>query len=149
MAGLVIAPDLARSLVVERAYVTVPHEHALWNCDCALRKPCQGFLPGQLPLELHTLETMLLEMGAKFQQKLALRGYELAGDLYVHGPWVSMEFNQHITDIESSLWQRSVDENDPSLVLPFVFERDAASPYSDYLLVGNFIVKNTLHDLEA
>lgn len=129
--------------------MTVPQEHALWNCNCALRKPCQGFLPAQLPIELHSLGLMLLENGRLFQQKLEPRGYELVGDLYVHGPWVSYEFNKHLADIESSAWQRAEEENDPSYVLPFVFERDAASPYSDYLLVGNFIVKNTLHELEA
>jgi hypothetical protein len=137
-------PDLERSLVQKRGIVTVPHEDAVVNCDCALRRPCDGLSLFDLPLSARTLELYLREMGNRFVSRMRVRGLEwVGGDLRLHGPWVSYDFNEKLADVESNAWKQAVREDDPSGALPFVFERDASCPYSDYLLVGEFIVKNT------
>jgi len=95
------------------------------------------------PLELH-----LKAMGRRFIERMAVRGYEwTGGDLRLHGPWVSYEFNQKLVDIEAVAWREAQSHDDPSLVLPFVIERAATSPYSDYLLIGQFLKRSVLTEV--
>lgn len=144
--GIVIAPDLETHLVQRRGIVTVPNEDALAACWCGARQRCPGLSLSQLPLEMRKLEIYLLEMAKKFQSRMAVRGYELVGDLRLHGPWVSYEFNQTLADTESALWREAEKQDDLSHVLPFVHNR-AFSPYSDYLLVGDFLKEAVLTEV--
>lgn len=142
--GLIITPSLERSLVQKRGVVTVPQEDAVISCGCLLGRPCNGLALSELPLPARTLELYMREMGSRFVARMRVRGLEwVGGDLRLHGPWVSYEFNEKLVDVESSIWGQAVREDDPASVLPFVGNRDAASPYSDYVLVGDFIAKNT------
>ena len=72
---------------------------------------------------------------------MEVRGLQYFNDMRLHGPWVSKEFDKRLIDVQSELFTRAMKEDDPSLVLPFVIEDNAASPYSDYLLVGKFIMR--------
>ena len=122
------------------AYVTVPRELATVNCDCA-RGPCKGLDVNGLPLTARALELELRKIGYQFVGRMEARGLQYFNDMRLHGPWVSKEFDKRMADVQSELFARAVTEEDPSLVLPFVIEDDAASPYSDYLLVGKFIMR--------
>lgn len=131
--------DLA---VAERtAYVTVPREMATVNCDCAYNRPCKGLEVNGLPLTARALESHLREIGYRFINRMEVRGLQYLNDMRLHGPWVSREFDRRMADVRSDLFVRAERENDPSLVLPFVVDQSAASPYSDYLLVGKFIMR--------
>ena len=98
------------------------------------------------------LELYVLEMGDRFKQRMAVRGYEQAGEMALHGPWPSYEFNRHLVDVNASMWReaqrpdRDGDEH-PEKMLDAVFERDAASPYSDYLIVGDFLKRAVLTEI--
>ena len=135
------------SKVVRRGIVTVPDELATVSCDCLRRKPCSGLAVRSLPLDARALELQMLSMGQRFTERMAVRGYELIGGLGLHGPWPSYEFNKHLANIEADAWKQAEREQDLSHVLPFVFERDAASPYKDYLLVGEFLKENVLTEV--
>jgi hypothetical protein len=100
-----------------------------------------------LPLEARELELHLRGMGEKFVSRMAIRGYESIGGLVLHGPWLSYEFNTKLVDIENAAWKRAEKEQDLSHILPFVLERDATSPYKDYLLVGDFLKQNILTEI--
>lgn len=145
MTSIVVAPELGISRVTRRGIVTVPEEMALVSCNCLRRKPCPGLTA--LPLEARELELQMLAMGQKFTERMAVRGYELIGGLVIHGAWPSYEFNQRLVDVEAQAWKTAEKEQDLSHVLPFVFERDAASPYKDYLLVGDFLKQNVLTEV--
>ena len=144
--GIVIVPALETQLVKRRGIVTVPREDALAACWCQEGR-CSGLGLDNLPLEMRKLEIHLKLMADKFTKRMAVRGYELVGDLRLHGPWVSYEFNQALADVEATLWEEAIKSDDASLVLPFIIERNAASPYSDYLLVGNFLAKAVLTEV--
>ena len=133
--------------VVRRGIVTVPQEMATVACDCTRNQPCKGLVVADLPLSARGLELEMRRMGTRFVERLAVRGYEWLGELSLHGPWLSYEFNERLADIESEAWKRAVAENDNSYLAPFVFERDAASPYKDYLLVGAFLYRNVLTEV--
>lgn len=145
--GIVIVPELEKQLVQRRGIVTVPREDALAACWCGARQRCRGLSLNDLPLEMRKLEIHLKLMADKFRDRMAIRGYELIGDLRLHGPWVSYEFNQTLADVESTLWREAAKQDDPSIALPFIIERNAASPYSDYLLVGDFLAKATMTEI--
>ena len=131
--------DLA---VAERtAYVTVPREMAVVNCDCAFNRPCKGLSVNSLPLTARALETHLREIGYRFINRMEVRGLQYLNDMRLHGPWVSREFDKRMADVQSELFARAVKEDDPSLIVPFVVDEAATSPYSDYLLVGKFIMR--------
>ena len=144
---LVVAPELGTSKVVRRGIVTVPEEMATVSCACLRRQPCSGLVVRDLPLEARDLELQMISMGQKFTERMAVRGYDLIGGLGLHGPWPSYEFNQRLADIESNAWKQAEAEQDLSHVLPFVFERNATSPYKDYLLVGEFLKENVLTEV--
>ena len=141
MTAVVITPELERSLVVKRGIVTVPDEMATQSCDCLNRIPCRGIDVNSLPLVARELQRQLLEMGEKFIERMAVRGLINQGGLFLHGSWISYEFNEKLVDMEAEAWKQAQLLDDPSLVLPFVMERKENS-YRDYLLVGHFIEKN-------
>jgi len=123
------------------AYVTVPRELATVNCDCAYNRSCKGLEINGLPLTARALELHLRDIGYQFVNRMEVRGLQYFNDMRLHGPWVSKEFDKRLIDVQSELFARAMKEDDPSLVLPFVIEDNAASPYSDYLLVGKFIMR--------
>ena len=123
------------------AYVTVPREIAVVNCDCAYNRSCKGLEINGLPLTARALESHLREIGYRFISRMEVRGLQYFNDMRLHGPWVSKEFDKRMADVQSELFARAITEEDPSLVLPFVIEDNAVSPYSDYLLVGKFIMR--------
>lgn len=131
--------DLAAT--TRTAYVTVPREIAVVNCDCAYNRSCRGLEVNGLPLTARALESHLREIGYRFINRMEVRGLQYLNDMRLHGPWVSQEFDKRMADVQSELFARAERENDLSLILPFVIEDDATSPYSDYLLVGKFIVR--------
>ena len=140
MPNILVAPNLEKMLVQERGIVTVPSEEALVSCFCvrSIPQPCSGLRVNDLPLQARQLQLHLFQAAMKWEERMRVRGYQLSGELRLHGPWPSYEFNQQLIDIESSLWAKAEAEDDPSLLLPFVVDRVATSPYSDYLLVGQF-----------
>ena len=131
--------DLA--VTTRTAYVTVPWELATVNCDCAYNRSCKGLDVNGLPLTARALELHLREIGYRFINRMEVRGLRYLNDMRLHGPWVSKEFDRRMVDIQSDLFARAERENDPSLVLPFVVDQGATSPYSDYLLIGKFIMR--------
>jgi len=144
--SLLVTPSLDKTIVQRRGIVTVPNELAKAACRCP--GPCNGISINTLPLPLRPLEIHLRQMGDRFIDRMRVRGFEwVGGDLRLHGPWVSYEFNQHVADVESAAWREAERSEDPSAILPFVFEQDAASPYSDYLLVGQFITTPVLTEI--
>lgn len=148
MTGIIVAPNLEKHLVVRRGILTVPQEDASVGCQCVHGRPCQGLSVNDLPLSARPLELYVRQMGDKFIARMAIRGFQLVGQkLRLHGPWPSYELNQHLTDVESAAWGEAKRQDDPSLTLPFVFDRDASSPYMDYLLVGQFIKEAVLTEV--
>src|SRR3990167_4596542 len=130
-----------RAVAERTAYVTVPREMAVVNCDCAFNRPCKGLSVNSLPLTARALETHLREIGYRFINRMEVRGLQYLNDMRLHGPWVSREFDKKMADVQSELFARAVKENDPSLLLPFVADEGATSPYSDYLLVRTVIIR--------
>ena len=147
MTGLLVAPELERSLVWRRGILTVPKEDATISCDCVTGKPCRGLVVRDLPLEASQLQRYVQEMGTRFVDRLRVRGYDWLGEMRLHGPWESYEFNKMAMDIESEAWKRAEEESDLSYILPFVIEKDGTSPYSDYVLLGNFLLRNVLTEV--
>ena len=131
--------DLA--VTTRTAFVTVPNEMATVNCDCALNRSCEGLDVNGLPLTSRALELHIREIGYRFVNRMEVRGLQYFNDMRLHGPWVSREFDRRMADVKSDLFARAERENDPSLVLPFVVDQGADSPYSDYLLIGKFIMR--------
>ncbi len=147
MTALLVTPELDMSLVQRRGVMTVPIEDATVSCWCLTGKPCKGLTIGNLPLKSRRLDQYALEMGKRMIERLGVRGYQHVGGLGLHGPWESYEFNQKLVDIEAQAFKEAQKNDDPSLVLPFILERDGTSPYSDYLLVGNFLYRNVLTEV--
>ena len=147
MTAILVTPELDMALVQRRGVMTVPVEDATVSCLCLAGKPCKGLIIGNLPLASRQLDLYAMEMGKRMIERLGVRGYQHVGGLGLHGPWESYEFNQKLTDMESWAFKEAQQNDDPSLVLPFVLERDGTSPYSDYLLVGNFLFRNVLTEV--
>ena len=123
------------------AVVTVPRELAVVNCDCAYNRPCKGLEINQLPLTARALELQVRDIGHRFINRMEVRGLQYLNDMRLHGPWVSKELEKHLVDVQSDLFARAERENDPSLLLPFVMDEQATSPYSDYQIVGKFLIR--------
>ena len=82
-------------------------------------------------------------MGDKFIGQMKSRGLEwVGGDLRLHGPWPSYEFNKTMADIESQAWKDAEKEDDLTHVLQYVIEQPVQGGYSDYVLVGDFMERN-------
>lgn len=102
-----------------------------------------------LPLAYRALQSYVRQMGDKFINRLAIRGYDLVSGLRLHGPWPSYGFNEHLSDVKTSLWKQADRENDLSPLLGEVFNQEgrAFSPYVDYLLVGAFLKQAVLTEI--
>lgn len=150
---LIVSPHREMVLAERRGTFTVPDDLATVNCNCAYRLPCQGLSLNSLGQEHARLVTVARERAKTMRDRLALRGQALVGDLMLHGPWVTYGFEQHLADPDSSVWNQARAQqrpdgfyDDPSKVLGLVFERDAANPFSDYLLVGHFQMREVGFD---
>lgn len=135
------------SVVWKRGVLTVPKEDATASCDCVARKPCRGLVVRDLPLEVGPLQRYVEEMGRRFIDRQQVRGCEFMGEMRLHGPWESYEFTKTAMYIENEAWRRAAKEGDLSYVLPYVIERNGTSSYSDYVLLGNFLVRNVLTEV--
>ena len=143
MTALVITPELERSLVTKRGIVTVPDEDATVSCFCVRGQNCSGIVVNELPVEASVLEGHMRMMGTKFIGQMKRRGLEwVGGDLRLHGPWPSYEFNKTLADIESQAWKDAEQTGDLNGVLPYVIEQPTKGEYADYLLVGDFTERN-------
>src|SRR3990167_4901740 len=103
------------AVTTRTAYVTVPREIAVVNCDCAYNRPCKGLAINGLPLDARALELHLREIGYRFINRMEVRGLQYFNDMRLHGPWVSKEFDRRMADVKSDLFARAERENDPSL----------------------------------
>lgn len=148
--GLIVSPELSKSLVERRGILTVPDEDATVSCPCVRRQPCNGLSVNDLPLPARSLELYVREMGDKFIDRMAVRGFEwVGGNLKLHGPWPSYEFSRNMADVESALWREAEQQEDRSIVLPFIIEQPVQGGYSDYLLVGDFMARDVLTEIEV
>ena len=142
MPAIVVAPDLSLVKVVRRGILTVPVEDAAARCACP-SPSCSGLDVNTLPLTARALQKHVLLMGQRFIERMRVRGYELVGTLRLHGPWPSYDFNNTLADIESA----GLNSDDPADALGVVHNRQAFNPYSDYLLVGEFLKQAVLLDI--
>lgn len=136
-----MVPVYGLAVTHRAAVVTVPCELATVNCDCAHNRPCKGLDINKLPLTARALELQIRDIGYQFINRMEVRGLQYLNDMRLHGPWVSKELDKHLMDVQSDLFARAERENDPSLLLPFVRDERAASPYSDYQIVGKFLIR--------
>lgn len=150
MTSVVITPALERSLVIKRGIVTVPDEDASVSCLCVRGQNCGGIVVNQLPVAASTLESYMRVMGDKFVSRMGARGLEwVGGNLRLHGPWPSYEFNKTAADMESQAWKDAEREDDLNHVLQYVIEQPVENGYSDYLLVGEFMERNVWTEVEV
>src|SRR3990167_6546612 len=112
MTSLLVTPGLGKSLIWRRGILTVPNEDATVSCDCVARRPCHGLVVNDLPLVARTLQLYVQEMGRLFVERLRVRGYEWLGEMRLHGPWESYEFNRTLTDIEDQAWKQAERDQD-------------------------------------
>lgn len=137
--------ELQSFIVQRRGIFTLPVEDARLRCACP--GPCEGIEVRKIGLERRDMELLARSMEDRFVERMAVRGYELLGGLRLHGPWPSYDFNNHLLDVESSIFSDAKKthgdgEEHPELSLGAVFEREGAfNPYMDYLLVGDFTKK--------
>ena len=145
MPAFVVAPDLPIVKVVRRGILTVPIEDAAVRCACP-SPSCAGLDVNTLPLTARTLQRHVFMLGQRFIERMRIRGYEQSpgATLRLHGPWVSYEFNNTLADIESSALSP---EATPMDALALAHTRAAFSPYSDYVLVGEFLKQAVLLDI--
>ena len=156
MTGLLVAPDLDIVLVKRQGSFTLPAENGTVACLCPQGRPCGGVDIDKLPQTEAAFFGVAKDMGNRFIERQKPRGFEfpLSGQLVLHGPFPSYEFNRRLADVESSVFRdamrrdRNGDEH-PELALDVVFERDAFSPYVDYVFVGMFLFKDRMTDLEV
>lgn len=150
MTALVITPTLEKSLVIKRGIVTMPDEDATVSCLCVKRQNCDGIVVDQLPVQAAVLQQHMRMMGTKFISRMGVRGLEwVGGDLRLHGPWPSYEFNKTLADVKSQAWKDAEREDDLSHVLQYVIEQPVEGGYSDYILVGEFLAQNVLTEVEV
>src|SRR3990167_9010197 len=141
--NLVVVKDKQLCPVPIRGVFTVPSEDAMVRCKCPA--PCPGILLPKIPLEARQFQLLAYTFQDKLIAQQRTRGRELTGDVRLHGPFPSYDFNKHLTDVGASMWTEAArpDKNGdehPELVLDAVFERDQAfSPYSDYVYVATFL----------
>ena len=102
---------------------------------------------------MHHLRARLGESGKVMVERLKLRGYHWLGELRFHGPFWSREYDIHMTDLERSEWRQTKTwankdgERHPEHALGFVSEVDVWNPRMDYVLIGAFVVRNTLTEV--
>ena len=142
MPAIIVGPNLPIVKVVRRGILTVPVEDASVRCSCP-SPTCQGLDVNALPLTSRALQKYVFTMGDRFIERSRIRGYEAVGTLRLHGPWVSYDFNNTLADIESA----ALSSEDPADALGFVHNRETFSPYSDYVLVGEFLKQVVVLDI--
>ena len=155
MIGIIVAPDLGTERVERSGVFTVDALDArLIECNCPrqLGDGCGGIDLNRLPQEHRAFELKCKEMGKRFINRMAARGYEWDGDIVVHGPFPSHDFDNTMQDAESSQWRnmrRSLEDGmeHPERLLPMVYER--VTHLADYVVVGSFLFKDQITDLEA
>ena len=153
---IIVSPTLDRSRVLVPGVVTVPGEMATIGCDpsCGMDDLCRH--PARvrdIPTEMHHLQARLGEAGKLMVDRLKSRGYHWLGELRFHGPFWSREYDIHMTDLERSEWRQTKawanrdGERHPEHSLGFVSDVDEWNPQMDYVLIGAFIVRNTLTEV--
>ena len=160
--ALIVTTEQERCLCTKQGVLTVPIEDAVVSCKGTAQGAvckdvgCQGIDVDRLPLAAAPLQAHFYTMGAKFRDRYQIRGFEPVGSkLWLHGPFPSYDFNQHLVDVESALFRQAEygDEDltmpgrrdpRPDLVVPFVFERGAFNPYADYVFLGYFLGRETV-----
>ena len=155
MTGIIVAPDLGTELVDRSGVFTVDAaDTRLIECNCPrkLGNGCGGIDLNKLPQEHRAFELRCKEMGNRFIRQQKARGYEWVSDLVVHGPFQSYDFANTMQDADSGQWRnmrRSKEDGmeHPEALLPMVFER--FMHLADYVVVGKFLFKDTMTDLEA
>ena len=149
MVGVIVTPNLEKSLIERTGIVTVPDEDATVSCSCLRGNPnCRGIRISKLPLKCRTLEQHMRFMGDKFIARMAVRGLEwVGGDMRLHGPRTSYLFNERMSDVGSPSWGEARSADDPGKALYHVFDEPDENGYSDYTLVGEFLVTNTLTEV--
>lgn len=141
--ALVVVKDRQLCPVPIRGIFTVPAEDATVSCSCPAA--CQGLLLPNLPLGARQFQLHAYALQDKLIERQRARERELLGDIRLHGPFPSYDFNQNLVDVRASFWNeaRRPDPNGdehPEKALDAVFERDAAfSPYSDYVYMATFL----------
>lgn len=154
MTEIFVAPDLGRSRIGVQGIITVDAEQATIGCSpqCMFDSLCLNpARVSDIPYAMHGLEAYMLEQGKTMVARLKARGYHWLGELRFHGPFVSHEFATRLTDLNRSEWAASKSaanadgEEHREKVLPFVYD-EGGSPYMDYVLVGDFVLKNVRLD---
>lgn len=144
---------------VERyGVITVPLEFATIRClGAQKRQPCAslrcpGIALSQIALADRALELHLRQMGATFRERNRVRGYEPLGDeLWIHGPFPSLNLRENITDPNTSMLSRigkripdprleGLAYEHPEDALPMVIDTDDTH-YADYRFIGRFMAK--------
>ena len=152
MIGILVASELGQVLVQKQGIFTMRADDVSLECNCPNhRGPCGGIEIRKIPLKYRSFELLCNEMGKRFIERQKARSFEWAGGtLLLHGPWPSKVRN--LVDIQSPTWNEAMvrDKEDgwehPERVLGFVSEPDGR--YLDYVLVGNFLFKDQMTDLE-
>lgn len=142
MSAIIVAANLPIVKIVRRGILTVPIEDAAVRCTCPSAN-CTGLDVNALPLTARALQKHVLSMGQRFIERMQIRGYESVGTLRLHGPWPSYDFNNTLSDIESA----ALNSDDPADCLSLVHTREAFTPYSDYVLAGEFLKQAVLLDI--
>lgn len=152
MTGIIVRPEMNKVLIQKSGIFMLRRDDASLECNCPhLRGPCGGIAISDIPLKYRAFELLCLEMGKKFIERQKPRGFEwTGGNLLLHGPWPSKVRN--LVDIDSPTWNEAMkrDKDDgfehPERVLSLV--TDESSEYLDYVLVGDFLFKDRMTDLE-
>lgn len=154
---IVVTPTLDRSRVLVPGVVTVPGEMATIGCDpsCGIDDLC--LRPARVQdIPFHSmghLRARLEEAGKLMVNRLGPRGYHWLGELRFHGPFWSREYDINMTDLERSEWRQTKTwankdgERHPEHALAFVHDVDEWNPQMDYVLIGAFVVRNTLTEV--
>ena len=152
MPQLLVFPETTLHKVQKRAIVTLPNELATVRCQCP-SKTCPGIQVNGLGHEHQQLQRDVLGIGNAFIERMGVRGFHHIGSsLWLHGPFVSQELQNHLVDIGSSRWQDAErldrrwaaagfpGDTHPEEMLPMVYDQPRGSPLCDYYLYGWFSV---------
>ena len=148
-----------------RGVLTVPVSAGLVGCSCSRRLPmltdqprnCEGWRVGALPVAARALELYAFRQGETFIERMRVRGYEplgLGADLRLHGPWISMNFDEILTHPDSDLFRQAekpdrFGDKHPEYAMAAVTSPDLyVKENFDYLLIGTFIKQFERVDLE-
>lgn len=143
MGTLIVVEGKELCPVPVQGIFTVPTEDALVKCNCP--GDCAGLLLPQVPLAARQFQLHAYQLQDLLIERQRARGRQLHGEIRLHGPFPSYDFNQHLVDVKASMWSEAMrpdsngDEH-PELVLGAVFERERAfGPYCDYVYMATFL----------